>query len=595
MGRYEEIVQKIITACLSDKNIVSVYENLIYELKNENINALHLYKSQVLCRHVRQMMRFLCQQFRSRLKSDNFVNDPKKTIILMNAMVIQKILIQMREQLRVNKQNNVQLRTVPNPSVMLRPQRMIPAANPNMLSTMDNNKPSRPLYQFSPQPLTVQGESPTSTKLSISIDDLIPKRKRKPGNAISIKRLDKLSDGSFQKHEWWLKQQMERQQLRAIQEQLSVVAPSNSNEIDDSQYITPIRDKPWKMCTIHSADRDIQLFPNLDRYTIPVQWTQIASIYLYAIDIPVEGKPLDDGNNKLYYSEDDDPMTVLSLPPWQLDLEDMGNISYLETYLRSIATIMSEQSFKYNYRFELNRYTQRIKIRQLPKNSQSMNKNKNTLHLYFEQTQHNCAQWLGFQRQNYRDDIEFEGDQIHGFNNVCKYVHMIIEEISSDPILTIKVELGKQRKKQVFPSLCIWNVDLGHEDLMNLEQLTIEFVDDNNKNVWISDKDHIITFKYYYIPSHDISQQQQEPMEDEDNMVQMHENEQDIETIQGEEISEHETIQGEEISEHETIQNVDEWNHAETEVTKQDDQQVQSQIVASQQKKSKKRLPLLDV
>src|SRR5689334_6739986 len=99
MDTYEETIKRIEKAYLSGKNVDSVYENLVYELGNENIDAGRIYTPQFLRNYMRQMMVYLCHQFKPRLKSENFVSDPKKTIILMNAVAIKKALQQIKEQI----------------------------------------------------------------------------------------------------------------------------------------------------------------------------------------------------------------------------------------------------------------------------------------------------------------------------------------------------------------------------------------------------------------------------------------------------------------------------------------------------------------
>ena len=617
MDTYDETIQRIERAYLSGKNVDSVYENLLYELGNENIDA-STYSPQFLRNYMRQMMVYLCHQFKPKLKSENFVTDPKKTIILLNAVAIRKVLQQIKEQIeslpkvgitpfpdipgsffertgneREARIQQQQIRHRLQPQTPMSPvhvqdlrmpighqfpahfplpaicaSRSLPVCSKNEpgisneatryydQSTLANNSdmfsaarqlPPQIVYQhgfpfssrqmalpFQQQPMpmtrpmqpmqftqpfvtrqpTFQTQQPVfqmqpqQENLSTPVDYLLPKKKKKK-DAVSIKRLDKyISKSGVNQHQWWLQAKEEQKKQRAAAvEEVSEVQSSLQDPLLQQVQPNPCCNpyNVYNLVTINSADRDVATFSETCQYTLPICLDNVVSIYLYSVDIPVEGKVIDTNNNLLYYSEDDDPMKIITLPDPDESYESFRDSTQygfvpvsqgrtdIQEYLQCIADEMTKRSNRYLYRVTLNRHTNRIRIVQILESGQA----KNILHLFFEQTRSNCAQLLGFENKDYRDLSEYESTHEHTFHRLDKHVHMMIKEISPHPVLTLKIGIGCQRKQQQFPHSCIWNDE---EEPLSTKQLSVSFVDDEGNPTWLSDKDHSIVIKYYYLP-----------------------------------------------------------------------------------------------
>lgn len=543
MDTYEETIQRIEKAYLSSKNVDSVYENLLYEMGNENIDG-RIYTPQFLRNYIKQMMVYLCHQFKPRLKSDNFVSDPKKTIILMNAVAIRKVLQQVKEQ--IQSLPKVGLTSFPETSVvpdMSQRFSRFPVHFPRPMLSNDAFRFPFQQFAFHRQPSFHQPVSqsyfpqqqqscsfPSSSfrpvyasqpqKLSTPVDDLLPKKKRK--HAVSIKRLDKyISKAGMDQHQWWLQAKKEQDFQRKTQHcaqpgEISYLTTQPLQPLQPLQspypQLQPLQSPypqqlqqqpqyPWKLITVSSADRDTLTWKENCQYVLPISLDNVVSMYLYSVDIPVEGKVVDGSNNLLYYSEDDDPMKIITLPEPDESVKD--STQYLYDYLQDIADEMTKRSEKYRYRITLNRHTNRIRMMQILESGQF----RNTLHLFFEQTRNNCCQLLGFEPRDYRDGSEYEGSTEHGFRHLDKRVHMMIQEISADPILTLKVGMGLQRKQQQFPHSCIWH---NEEETFSTRQLSISFVNDEGEIAWLSSEDHEIMLKYYYVPNLRITDQENE-------------------------------------------------------------------------------------
>lgn len=551
MDIYEETIARIKKAYLSSKNIDSVYEQLHYELKNEGIPTHRLYSEKFLRGFMEQMMTYLYHDAYPKMKTENFVKDPKKTIVLLNAIAIQKVIQQIKSQtasmrhvgitpLQEAIPTNVPAphkpipppsRTLPQMSVPQTPlgmyvpqnyprqylpqpqtqpqtqqqymQQYIPQQVPlqqqqqmyqqclnyqsqNYQQTQHpNHVQMKPLIAINPvtvAPLKIPNPVSQKTSLSTPLEVLYPKKKKK--NATSLKLLNKvLSKGDFEEHEWW--HTKPEDEIDIVEE----VIP-HQEEIPPRPIATT--HIPWKLTTITSVDRNYDQYPHPSHYIIPVHMENVVSIYLYSIDLPIEGNVLTDDNNLLYYSEDDEDMKIIKLD-YTSENQDARSCA---DFLQSIADQMTEQSNKYAYKVTLNRHTNRVKISQILESGQA----RNRLHLYFEQTRKNCAEVLGFERKDYRDSSEYEGTHDHGLLHYDKRIHMMIDELSSEPLLTLKVDLGRQRKRQQFPDACIFYSPNGTEG-NNIENMTISFIDELGNEAYIGKEDHTIVLKYYYVPS----------------------------------------------------------------------------------------------
>lgn len=513
----EETINRIKKAYLSSKNIDSVFEQLLFELKDLNQDVNRLYTLRFLREFMEQMMVYIFNEGIPKMKGPNFTKEPKKTIVLLNAIAIQKVLLQIKEQLSSLKRVGItsfptqrlipqQSKPVPLPlpplpssvpiapiqKVITQQQRMapypmsVPTPNislPHQLNPVFKN-PVFPAF-MNPAPVFPAFKN-TSQSLSTSLNDLYKKKR-----ATSLKTLDKeIATGTFEEHEWWKEDEDEGKAAkleRAEGEKVESVTPIVEENID-TQYAYP-PNLPWKLVTLNSAERDLSEYPDSSYYILPIQMKNVVQIYLYSIDISIHGNSIRQDNNLLYYSEDDEPMKLIHLPEVCIENED---ITTCQDFLDALANEMTRQSEKYRYAITLNRHTERIKISQLLESGQA----RNRLHLYFEQTKNNCGTLLGFGEKDLRDSSEYEGTYPHRLTKIEQKIHMIIEELSPDPLLTMKVHLGKQTKKQQFKDTCIW---AGNRDQLDVDRLTIHFVDDDGIP-FPMDEDHILVMKYYYVP-----------------------------------------------------------------------------------------------
>jgi len=313
-----------------------------------------------------------------------------------------------------------------------------------------------------------------------------------------LKTLDKLYEkkGELEEHDWWKSKEGDESEDEFLLQQETATAALESplgqiggqaQAQDHQQH----HSMPWKLVTLTSRDRD-GLKESPSQYTNKVNMKGVISILLHSIDIPMTANSITLENNILYYSEDDEPMKTLELP---LQNMEEGNLNLCLDYLREVSALLSKQSSKYRYNVSLNRHTNRIRITQQLESGQA----RNRFHLYFEQTRNNCAELLGFENKDYRDCSEYEGVHEHQLQTIDKKVHMLIEELSDKPLLTLKLTMGQQRKQQQFNGACVYysqQEDTGDD----IDSLTVSFVDDSGKVINLGGDDNIITFKYYYIP-----------------------------------------------------------------------------------------------
>lgn len=640
MNAYEEIIARIKEAYLSIKNIDSVYEQLIFELKNEGIDVMRMYTPKFLRNFMEKMMRYLFQDAYPKMKTENFVKDPKKTIVLLNAIAIQRVIHQVKSQIKsmprvgitplhdVLSQTStppsrvipVPPRTLPNMSVPISPITKTEIVSPNVrnLKTLYlQNQTQYPQYsqdqtryvQTMPPPQYQYGmkssqlrQNPqltSSSALSTSLDVLFPKKK-KIKKATSLRVLNKvLMKGEFEEHEWWKKRDYDDDN-DAVSDRDAHENPnrnmSSAPYQEHDQQSVRMPQYPWKLITIASIDRDMEKYPEPSNYIYPIDLDGVISINLHFIDITLEGNVITEANDTLYYSEDDDNMKTVKLKK-SIHIIDLRSC---EEFLDYIAGEMTAQSSKYTYKITLNRHTNRIKISQNLESGQA----RNCLHLYFEQTRGNCAEIFGFEPRDYRDCSEYIGPNEHGLLNHEKEVHMKILELSSEPLLTLKMGLGKQRSQQHFNDACIYHSSDMYGD--KLKTMTILFTDTEGSPVQIGKNDHTMVLKYNYVPvpsRESVKKQEQMFIENESidtmSFENTSENEFKLETISNTKI-------GEECLKSETLHHQQETNFSEPSRILQDIREtrekdcttavpVQYSPPPKPQKVTIKRLPTLDI
>jgi len=144
---------------------------------------------------------------------------------------------------------------------------------------------------------------------------------------------------------------------------------------------------------IRSADRDTVTWPNAHHYRAPLHdLPSFTKLSLVRLEFAPLHFTVTENNNKLYFSEDDDGMLVVSVPPGSWDISGL---------LHEIERLMSAAG-KYRYRVGKNPITQRVLVEQVTPVVDSQ------LHLLFEQTRCNLGKILGFNHTDQRGLRRYE-------------------------------------------------------------------------------------------------------------------------------------------------------------------------------------------
>src|SRR6478609_5797012 len=148
----EEVILRIKKAYLSGKNIDSVYEQLLYELKNAKLDTSRLYTTKFLREFMEQMMVYLFNEALPKMKGPNFTKEPKKTMVLLNAIAIQKVLSQIKDQLASLKRVGITSFPVPLPTVLTVPMATPPVATFKPATFLKPATPATPINPVTPAP-----------------------------------------------------------------------------------------------------------------------------------------------------------------------------------------------------------------------------------------------------------------------------------------------------------------------------------------------------------------------------------------------------------------------------------------------------------
>jgi len=544
MDANEETIARIKSAYLSDKNIDSVLEQLLFEMKTAKIDYERMYSAKFLRNFLSSMMNYLFHEARAKLGNKNylanFVGNPKKSILLLDGIAIHKVLEQIKKQVaslpkvgltpmptvlnslgakmqsqirppswstydgRSSLPQNVSARPMPVPSHFVHAQAIpwgippymqtqpstVASAMPRPRQPWQPSQPSQPWQLWQPsqssQPWQQNFPKKGSRSLATSIDELFPVKKKKK-NAVSVKALDKRSNkGEFEEHEWW-----KRKRDQSVRE-LDLLDNDDANGSRHRPDV--LSNLPWKLVSISSAERNVEEFPSTSRYSVPVSLDGVVSATLHSVQIPIERKTVTEGNNMFYYSEDDDEMQILTVK----STDALQSLQDVIDSLQDIADRMTSNSTKYRYVLTLNRHTGRVKIAQVLQAGVGQNR----LHLYFEQTRRNCATLLGFDRIDYRDRNEYEGNHEHeAFRNETRLINVYVDELSMQvPVLTLRVKRGRENKVHQFAGNDIfWQSENGSQGT-DIDRLTVTFVDDDGETADVGPQDHVLTFKFFYQP-----------------------------------------------------------------------------------------------
>lgn len=548
---------RIKQAYLSPKNIDSVYEQLVSEVSAYGLNVEKIYKNGFLKDHLKNMMKYLFSQSPT-VAGDTF-EERKERVIFLNALALKRVvqdvviqnkkivtqnavgltpfpithiehfkkvqeqqklqqlqqqqqkvqqqqLLQVQQQIqqqrlyqqrlqqqklqqqRLLQQQQQQQFTPPVQQFQFEQQisRHMPIIQPqvpgliplrqtniNPLNPMVPGIPVAPLIPANPYimqkaNLTLPGvtlPSNVSSSLSVPID-LLNKKKKKCAVKIEKLKTDK-------EHEYWSKRNESMQ--RDPEEDLH---QETVQEIQSHQMQYNIQSMPFRSITITSSERNKELFPKSNFYQADVNLNSVVQLSLLEVDIPIKISVINDSNNKLYFAEDEDAMKTIIIP------KDETDIDTLVTFLKSEMTRIGTNT----YDVSINPFTKRVKIKEVQ---------GKVFKLLFLQTPCNCASILGFDRIDYVTDNCYEANSAYNLEHPSLFVYLFIEELTDKPLVQLNVDKMKQKRKQQFTDYVLWCANTGPVDI---DKLSIKFMDENFNKIDIGDENHSLTLKYSYFP-----------------------------------------------------------------------------------------------
>lgn len=434
---------RIKKAYLSLKNVDSVYEHLAYELKSKyNLDISLLYKT-----YTQDMMVYLFAQCMGKLQQEHLAT-PKKTVILLNAMVINRVTSDIVEQ------------------------------NKEKIKILEKARLAQKIKNKTPKKYSVnvseifQTKKPVQ-KASILITELEDEKDTNEYFLLSTHLNSDMITSSYDTeniHE--TRNHFQDNQVNASQKYDDEYSNIQNDEIAHNQQIL------WKTVVITGESQDFK--------TSDIELKNIVKIDLSSVNIPITLSILNNSNNTFYFSENDEPMIS-----FKLENIDKTNVAeFLEEKLNKFG--------KYSYNVFLNTFTKKLCITQLSKDE---NDTQHQLFLLFEQTKNNCGEILGFDKRDYKAKQKYESMYPINLEDISdNFINLFVYPIRETPLLTLSIENQKCCKSRIFENFTVYESENKKENL-SIMDFHIKFKNKNDELVDIGNEKYTINLKcFYFLP-----------------------------------------------------------------------------------------------
>lgn len=473
------------TAFLSHRNVSCVYQQLLAELiEKHGIDVTSLWKHDYLQAFLKQMMGFIYTKA-SRNLSEELLKQPKKTVILLNALSIRKstsaIIQQVKNTMlrKGGKRNEYPYQEPVRPLKPIEqfPQMSLPEA-PSFTPPIakvpyvpsGTSAASLQIQRMEKAQRIPQKPLPTIDLGDSSIPlEVVRERKAKPKNSVSIKSIDP----NAPIHEYFINLEKKRKaRMQGVKEENQ--APPTHVPVPEPVPVKDHLEYPWKMITVRPTT-------NSNPETIETDINGAVKIALQSVYIPIDSYPT---CIELHFQLLDRPFSKEFITVKLSDHKDLIEdcISSLEKALNRSIRTKGINDAKFHCKILTMQRLFHISC---------------TAPFLLEFTP-KSADMLGFDPVIYTGDCQYQGTRHHSMDETrYKTMQLEILELAERPILKIQFKENKLIKKHVFEDYVFWQAD-GPTDFANL---TIRWCDENGsliKDVYT--RDYVLLMKCWFDP-----------------------------------------------------------------------------------------------